>query len=314
MRNCHIQRPPNAGSLFYNYKDFHSIVLLAVADANTCFTMIEVGAYGKDNDSSIFTQSEMGKAYNAQQLNIPRGEFSLPGSTHSTEMYIVGNEAFPLQKNLMRPFPRRNFDRSRRNFNFRLSRARKSVECTFGILTKKSEILQSCIKTDIQQTDSSLKCICALHNFVRKQQSQRDAILEQELFPWEGETSQSLPFTSRRRGTNEAMHELMALICQIGREPSSQHQNDIKSGRCHPPVPFPSPPLGKPLVPLTTSKLNKSLGNAFVLYQKLGGKLSHLNFRLHIIDRLIESHEAVNEKKDDQEFCPVSYNFQKKSF
>ncbi|PRD19597.1 UNVERIFIED_CONTAM: hypothetical protein NCL1_56904 [Trichonephila clavipes] len=50
--------------------------------------------------------------------------------------------------------------------------------------------------------------------------------------------------------------ELMALICQIGREPSSQHQNDIKSGRCHPPVPFPSPPLGKPLVPLTTSKLS----------------------------------------------------------
>ncbi|GFV24034.1 DDE Tnp4 domain-containing protein [Trichonephila clavipes] len=100
-KHCRIQRLPNAGSLFHNYKDFHSIVLLAVADANACFTMIEVGAYGKDNDNSIFTQSEMGKAYNAQQLNTPRGEFSLPGSAHRTEMYIVGDEAFPLQKNLM---------------------------------------------------------------------------------------------------------------------------------------------------------------------------------------------------------------------
>ncbi|GFT36571.1 uncharacterized protein TNCV_1345141 [Trichonephila clavipes] len=35
-KHCRIQRPPNAGSLFYNYKDFHSIVLL-------CFTMIEQG-------------------------------------------------------------------------------------------------------------------------------------------------------------------------------------------------------------------------------------------------------------------------------
>ncbi|GFR21713.1 DDE Tnp4 domain-containing protein [Trichonephila clavata] len=68
-KHCRIQRPPNAGSLFYNYKDFHSIVLLAVADA--CFTMIEVGAYGKENDHSIFIQSEMGKAYNAWQLNVP---------------------------------------------------------------------------------------------------------------------------------------------------------------------------------------------------------------------------------------------------
>ncbi|GFQ80237.1 DDE Tnp4 domain-containing protein [Trichonephila clavata] len=154
-KHCRIQRPPNAGSLFYNYKDFHSIVLLAVAEANACFTMIEVGAYEKENDNSIFTQSEMGKAYNARQLNVPRGESSLPGSAHRTEMYVVGDGAFPLQKNLMRPFPRRNLDFGKRNFNFRLSRARKSVECAFGVLAKKFEVLQSCIKTDISQTDTT---------------------------------------------------------------------------------------------------------------------------------------------------------------
>ncbi|GFX28075.1 DDE Tnp4 domain-containing protein [Trichonephila clavipes] len=135
-KHCRIQRPPNAGSLFYNYKDFHSIVLLADADAYACFTMIEVGAYGKDNDSSIFTQSEMGKAYNAKQLNIPQRGFSLPGSAHRTEMYIVGDEAFPLQKNLRRPFPRRNLDFSKRNFNFTQSRARKSSSVPLGFWQK----------------------------------------------------------------------------------------------------------------------------------------------------------------------------------
>ncbi|GFT06079.1 piggyBac transposable element-derived protein 4 [Trichonephila clavipes] len=40
------------------------------------------------------------------------------------------------------------------------------------------------------------------------------------------------------------------------------------------------------------------LWNAFVLYQKLGRKLSHLNFRLDIIDRRTERHDVVNEKKE----------------
>ncbi|GFQ90117.1 DDE Tnp4 domain-containing protein [Trichonephila clavata] len=106
-KHCRKQRPPNAGSLFYNYKDFHSIVLLAVADANACFPMIEVSTYGKENDNSIFTQSGMGNAYNARQLNVPRGEFSLPGSARRTEMCVVDYEAFPFQKNLMQLFHRK---------------------------------------------------------------------------------------------------------------------------------------------------------------------------------------------------------------
>ncbi|GFY24327.1 piggyBac transposable element-derived protein 4 [Trichonephila clavipes] len=46
--------------------------------------------------------------------------------------------------------------------------------------------------------------------------------------------------------------------------------------------------------------------NAFVLYQKQGGKLSHLNFRLGIIDRLIERHGVVNEKKGRPEPLPLT--------
>lgn len=35
----------------------------------------------------------------------------------------------------------------------------------------------------------------------------------------------------------------------------------------------------------------------FYFVQKLGGKYSHLNFRLDLVDRLIERHGTVNEKK-----------------
>ena len=41
------------GSLFHNYKNYFSVVLLAIADANYKFIYIDVGAFGKDSDSSF---------------------------------------------------------------------------------------------------------------------------------------------------------------------------------------------------------------------------------------------------------------------
>ena len=52
-KHCHIKRSPNAGSLYFNYNSFPSINLLGVADAKCRFTLIVVGANGRENGSSV---------------------------------------------------------------------------------------------------------------------------------------------------------------------------------------------------------------------------------------------------------------------
>ena len=47
---------------------------------------------------------------------------------------LLGDEAFPLRCDLMRPFARNTLINERHNFNYRLSRARRVVENAFGIL------------------------------------------------------------------------------------------------------------------------------------------------------------------------------------
>ena len=83
-KHVHIEAPANSGSSFYNYKNFHSMVLMAICDAKYCFTMVDIGGYGRDNDASIFRESDIFYALENELFRFPDdrkiGNHSIPPS------------------------------------------------------------------------------------------------------------------------------------------------------------------------------------------------------------------------------------------
>ena len=100
-----IECPKNSGSLYYNYKGFFSIVLMAVCDARYCFTLVNVGNFGSNNDSGMLAKSSMGKRFEEQKINVPNAKSLLGYAEDKLPFFLVGDEIFPPKTWLMRPYP-----------------------------------------------------------------------------------------------------------------------------------------------------------------------------------------------------------------
>ena len=82
---------------------------------------------------------------------------------------LVGDEAFPLRMDLMRPYPRAAraaLPQDQLVFNYRLSRARRIVENTFGILAQRFRIYNKRMQLSDYNADIIIKATCTLHNFL----------------------------------------------------------------------------------------------------------------------------------------------------
>lgn len=186
-KHINIVCPPNGGSQYYNFKGRHSIVFLAACDANYCFTMADIGAYGSQSDGGILAESSFGKLLFDDKLPIPPPSL-LPNSSETFPYFFVGDNAFPLHPNLMRPFAERKtvtflfktyptikaFFRylgntsnpQERNFNKRISRARVTIENSFGILACRWRVLRNDIHAWPANVDNIIKATVLLHNFL----------------------------------------------------------------------------------------------------------------------------------------------------
>ena len=114
-----IQPPPSAGSYYYNYKGTHSIVMMAVVDADLMFRYIDIGTNGRISDGGVWNKCSLCKAITGNKLNIPDAE-PLPSRNTPIPYVFVADDAFGLKPYLMKPYPGSQLSNTSRIFNYRL--------------------------------------------------------------------------------------------------------------------------------------------------------------------------------------------------
>lgn len=171
-KHIRIKKPVRSGSMYWNYKGFCSVVLLAVGDAHGRLLVVDIGSYGSCSDGGIFNESQFGKLLAAHKLNLPNPA-KIPHTDITIPHLFVADEAFPLMPSLMKPFARRNISFEKQVFNYRLSRARRQIECIFGIMSSTWRILLKPIETNVSSAIMTVKAICVLHNFLLEKEPER---------------------------------------------------------------------------------------------------------------------------------------------
>ncbi|XP_031329190.1 uncharacterized protein LOC116160192 [Photinus pyralis] len=164
-----LQCPKKTGSDFFNYKSFFSIVLFALVDAN--YNFLYVGVQGRISDGGIFKNTELYERLQNNALNLPLPK-PLPGREKAIPYVILGDEAFALADNLMKPYSGIYEKGSiQRIFNYRLSRARRVVENAFGILASVFRVLRKPMLLEPHKAELVVMTCIYLHNFLRKSKS-----------------------------------------------------------------------------------------------------------------------------------------------
>ncbi|XP_021699796.1 putative nuclease HARBI1 [Aedes aegypti] len=156
-KHVSIKAPPNAGSIFYNYKGFHSLALMAICDASYRFTYLDVGAYGSEGDCNIFKESKFGTDVLHDRLDFPEN-----ATVNGVKLpfFYVADDAFPLCKRIIKPYSKKNLSAEERIFNYRLSRARRCIENAFGLLCSKWACLKKTLYCSPDRAQKIISACC----------------------------------------------------------------------------------------------------------------------------------------------------------
>ncbi|GFG34283.1 hypothetical protein Cfor_00525 [Coptotermes formosanus] len=198
----HIRRckPDGSGSEFFNYKSYFSTVLMALVDADYKFIAIE--------------QSHLYKRLERNELTIPKGgPLRLDENGEHVPLVTVGDEGFALSQHVLGPHPHRNLSTAKRISNYRLTTARRTVECAFGILCNKWRVFHRAFVLHPDFADIVVKACCVLHSYVQP----RDGVRFEDT-PHECplENIESFGTRSTARGTGVREYFTKYFICSQG--------------------------------------------------------------------------------------------------
>lgn len=222
-KHVQIIPPKNCGSYYYNYKGSHSIVLMAVVDANYKFIYVDVGRNGRVSDGGVWDGCSLNKLLLRSAAGIP--EKRSPSNSNRELPYVfVADDAFPLRTHMLKPFPFRHQTVQQRIFSYRLSRARRVVENAFGILANKFRVLLTPIYLEPSKVELIVLACTSLHNFIRDNSEMKESVDHEDILTgdiiagsWRSEES-LIPLLRRPRKVPEAAKSVREEYCRYFNE------------------------------------------------------------------------------------------------
>ena len=174
-----IQKPVKSGSLYFNYKKFFSIVLLALVDSDLKFLWVDIGSNGACSDAQIFNDSDLKQGLENDTLGFPP-PIPIPGEQQDLPYYILADDAFALKPWMLKPYSKKNPTREEAAFNKRLSRVRMFVEHAFGVLANRFRCLLTTMRQGPQTVTTIVFACVILHNIMRIRYPQEHNRQQQE--------------------------------------------------------------------------------------------------------------------------------------
>ena len=163
-----ITKPAHSGSMFYNYKGFFSIVLMGLVNANYELIMIDVGANGRVSDGGVLYYTKFGQKLRHSELNIPPPS-AMANTSNKFPYVFIADDAIALDTHLMKPYGNCHLTNNQRIFNYRLSRARRVAENSFGMLVSRFEVFKKAINLSPHKASTITLACSYLHNYLIKE-------------------------------------------------------------------------------------------------------------------------------------------------
>ncbi|KAJ8965585.1 hypothetical protein NQ317_011572 [Molorchus minor] len=119
-----------------------------------------------------YVQMSVTGARTFEILPVSPGPSTLQGRKLPVPYVFVGDDAFPLSQRILKPYPGCHPKGSmKRVFNYRLSRARRIVETTFGIMVAVFRVFRTPMMLQPDKVTKVVMTCVLLHNFLRKSES-----------------------------------------------------------------------------------------------------------------------------------------------
>ncbi|KAM7427891.1 hypothetical protein ABFA07_021040 [Porites harrisoni] len=148
---------------YYNRKQFHSIVLQGVADADGRFIHVSTGYAGSIHDARVLRMSSL--VNEVEDRTILVSPVIRTGTGEEIRPLLVADPAYKLTNWCMKPYPEtRAITPSQRNFNKALSRARVVIEQAFGKLKGRWRCLLVKLDESVDKIPLTIITCCILHN------------------------------------------------------------------------------------------------------------------------------------------------------